>query len=72
MSSEDMDSLTFGAPRLVRNLMTPAAAKLPINEYDYDKVGCLPSTDILAPGRWQGRMEPQHGVCTVNLLQSWS
>ena len=41
MSSEDMDSLTFGATRLVRNLMAPAAAKLTINEYDYDKVGHL-------------------------------
>ena len=39
MSSEDMDSLTFGATRLVRNLMTPASAKISINEYDYAKVG---------------------------------
>ena len=38
MSSEDMDSLTFGAPKLIRNLMAPASAKLTINEYDYDKV----------------------------------
>ena len=38
MSSEDMDSITLGAPRLVRNLMAPANAKLPINEYDHDKV----------------------------------
>ena len=38
MSSEDMDSLTFGAPRLVRNLMAPSNAKLPINEYEHDKV----------------------------------
>ena len=37
MSSEDMDSLTFGATRLVRNLMTPASAKVAINEYDYAK-----------------------------------
>ena len=41
MSSEDMDSLTFGATRLVRNLMTPASAKIAINEYEYDKVGAL-------------------------------
>ena len=38
MSSEDMDSLTFGAPRVLRNLMTPASAKLPVQEYDYAKV----------------------------------
>ena len=43
MSSEDMDSLTFGATRLVRNLMAPAAAKLTINEYDYDKAGPPPT-----------------------------
>ena len=52
MSSEDMDSLTFGATRLVRNLMAPAAAKLTINEYDYDKVGHL-STLVYGYGsRW--------------------
>lgn len=33
-----MDSLTFGAPRVLRNLMTPASAKLPVQEYDYAKV----------------------------------
>ena len=38
MSSEDMDSITLGTPKLVRNLMAPANAKLPINEYDHDKV----------------------------------
>ena len=38
MSSEDMDSLTFGAPRVLRNLMTPASAKLPVLEYDHAKV----------------------------------
>lgn len=38
MSSEDMDSLTFATPRLLRNLMAPASAKLPVTEYEYDKV----------------------------------
>ena len=37
IASEDMDSLTFGATRMVRNLMAPASAKLPVLEYDYDK-----------------------------------
>ncbi|KAK9804920.1 hypothetical protein WJX72_012073 [[Myrmecia] bisecta] len=38
MASEDMDSLTFAAPRLTRNLMAPASQKLPVNEYEYAKV----------------------------------
>lgn len=41
MSSEDMDSLTFGAPRLIRNLMAAQAQKLPINDYEYDKVASI-------------------------------
>eukprot|EP00898_Chlorokybus_atmophyticus_P005932 jgi/Chlat1/633/Chrsp103S01045 len=32
--SEDMDSLTFGTPRLARQLLTPAAQKLPVLEFD--------------------------------------
>ena len=38
IATEDMDALTFATPRLVRNLCTPVAQKVPINEYDYDKV----------------------------------
>lgn len=38
VATEDMDSLTFGAPKLVRNLMTPASAKLPIHEYEHEKL----------------------------------
>ena len=36
-ASEDMDSLTFATPKLIRNLMKPATQTVPINEYDYDK-----------------------------------
>ena len=38
MASEDMDSLTFATPRLTRNLLSPASAKMPVTEYEYDKV----------------------------------
>lgn len=38
IATEDMDSLTFATPRLIRNLCTPVAQKVPINEYDYEKV----------------------------------
>jgi XPG I-region len=38
MASEDMDSLTFATPRLTRNLLSPASAKQPVTEYEYDKV----------------------------------
>jgi hypothetical protein len=41
MASEDMDSLTFGTPRLTRNLMKPANAKVAVNEYEYQKVRAL-------------------------------
>jgi flap endonuclease-1 len=34
-ASEDMDTLTFGTPRLARNLMKPASADAPILEFDY-------------------------------------
>ncbi|KAK9818555.1 hypothetical protein WJX74_006900 [Apatococcus lobatus] len=38
VATEDMDALTFGTPRLIRNLMAPASAKITVTEYDYDKV----------------------------------
>lgn len=33
-----MDALTFATPRLIRHLCAAQAAKLPIEEYDYEKV----------------------------------
>jgi flap endonuclease-1 len=38
IATEDMDALTFATPRLVRNLCAAASAKLPITEYEYEKV----------------------------------
>eukprot|EP01025_Chloroclados_australasicus_P050597 TRINITY_DN5838_c0_g1_i1.p1 TRINITY_DN5838_c0_g1~~TRINITY_DN5838_c0_g1_i1.p1 ORF type:complete len:414 (-),score=56.52 TRINITY_DN5838_c0_g1_i1:232-1326(-) len=35
VSTEDMDCLTFGAPRLIRNLMTPASQNKPPCEFIY-------------------------------------
>ncbi|KAJ1734235.1 Elongation of fatty acids protein 2 [Coemansia biformis] len=37
-ASQDMDTLLFGAPVLLRNLTTPAARKLPIEEIHLDEV----------------------------------
>ena len=37
-ASEDMDTLTFGAPRLVRKLWASEAAKIPVLEFHHDKV----------------------------------
>ena len=34
-ATEDMDTLTFGTPKLARNLMKPASADSPILEFDY-------------------------------------
>ena len=38
IATEDMDALTFATPRLIRNLCTPVQQKVPINEYEYEKV----------------------------------
>jgi flap endonuclease-1 len=37
-ASEDMDTLTFGAPRLVRKMWASEAAKMPVLEFSLDKV----------------------------------
>lgn len=37
VSSEDMDSLTFGAPKLLRNLLAPSSRKLSVLEFDLSK-----------------------------------
>ena len=46
IASEDMDSLTFATPKLIRNMMKPQSQNMPINEYDYDKVPFLLSTRL--------------------------
>lgn len=38
VASEDMDSLTFGAPRFLRHLMDPSSRKIPVMEFDVSKV----------------------------------
>ncbi|KAF3775855.1 Flap endonuclease 1 [Nymphaea thermarum] len=38
VASEDMDSLTFGAPRLLRHLMDPSSKKVPVMEIEITKV----------------------------------
>lgn len=39
IATEDMDSLTFGTPRLIRHLMAPVSQKVSVTEYDYSQVG---------------------------------
>ncbi|GJP42526.1 hypothetical protein CLOM_g2077 [Closterium sp. NIES-68] len=43
VASEDMDALTFGAPKFLRHLMEPAARKLPVMEFDVSKVRLVPT-----------------------------
>ncbi|XP_011092214.1 flap endonuclease 1 isoform X2 [Sesamum indicum] len=38
VASEDMDSLTFGAPRFLRHLMGPSSKKIPVLEFEVSKV----------------------------------
>ncbi|XP_012088805.1 flap endonuclease 1 [Jatropha curcas] len=38
VASEDMDSLTFGAPRFLRHLMDPSSRKIPVMEFEIKKI----------------------------------
>lgn len=38
VATEDMDALTFGTPKMIRNLMTPASQNKDIVEYELNKV----------------------------------
>ncbi|KAK6915743.1 XPG, N-terminal [Dillenia turbinata] len=38
VASEDMDSLTFGAPRFLRHLMDPSSRKVPVMEFEVAKI----------------------------------
>ncbi|XP_031403228.1 flap endonuclease 1 isoform X3 [Punica granatum] len=38
VASEDMDSLTFGAPRFLRHLMDPSSRKVPVMEFEVSKI----------------------------------
>ncbi|CAI0552063.1 unnamed protein product [Linum tenue] len=38
VASEDMDSLTFGAPRFLRHLMDPSSKKVPVMEFEIAKI----------------------------------
>ncbi|XP_021623482.1 flap endonuclease 1 isoform X2 [Manihot esculenta] len=38
VASEDMDSLTFGAPRFLRHLMDPSSRKIPVMEFEVSKI----------------------------------
>lgn len=37
-ATEDMDSLTFGSPIVIRHLTFSEARKVPVQEYNYSKV----------------------------------
>ncbi|KAK3441422.1 hypothetical protein EUGRSUZ_B01835 [Eucalyptus grandis] len=37
VASEDMDSLTFGAPKFLRHLMDPSSRKVPVMEFEISK-----------------------------------
>lgn len=39
ISTEDMDSLTFGTPKLIRHLMAPVSQKQNAMEFDHAQVG---------------------------------
>ena len=47
MASEDMDSLTFGAPRFLRHLMDPSSRKIPVMEFEVAKVLMNSNSDTI-------------------------
>ncbi|KAK8457326.1 hypothetical protein SEVIR_3G167500v4 [Setaria viridis] len=47
VASEDMDSLTFGAPRFLRHLMDPSSKKIPVMEFDVAKVCIVVISSII-------------------------
>jgi len=55
ISTEDMDSLTFGTPKLIRHLMAPVSQGVNPREFDYQTVG--------AGGRAPGGMVLLNGGC---------
>ncbi|BDA49648.1 Flap endonuclease 1 [Coccomyxa sp. Obi] len=77
IASEDMDSLTFATPKLIRNLMKPQTQNVPINEYDYDKVlaGLNLTSDqfidlcILCGCDYCGTIKGIGGVTALKLIQ---
>ncbi|XP_056165147.1 flap endonuclease 1-like [Syzygium oleosum] len=38
VASEDMDSLTFGAPRFLRHFMDPSSRKVPVMEFEISRI----------------------------------
>ncbi|GJV95222.1 flap endonuclease 1 isoform X2 [Tanacetum coccineum] len=48
VGSEDMDSLTFGAPKFLYHLMDPSSRKIPVMEFDVSKVLGLSLVMIIA------------------------
>ncbi|KAL3749874.1 hypothetical protein ACJRO7_010923 [Eucalyptus globulus] len=38
VASEDMDFLTFGAPKFLRHLMDPSSRKVPVMEFEISKI----------------------------------
>jgi hypothetical protein len=60
ISTEDMDSLTFGTPRLIRHLMAPVSQKQNAMEFDHALVCMLGSLTLLP---MQGRLGLAAAAC---------
>ena len=58
IATEDMDALTFGTPRLIRHLMSPASTKQPVMEFEYDKVCvyCAGMADGVCDAPWSSML----------------
>ena len=82
-ASEDMDSITFGTPVLLRHLTFSEARKMPIHEYHYAKVveglgmtqyqvrACVCRQE--GGGMWRARWRPRDPLRTMRRAhrQAW-
>ena len=54
VATEDMDALTFGTPRLLRNLMASQSQNLNVSEFDLSKALEVRGGWGWERGRWKG------------------
>ena len=69
ISTEDMDSLTFACPRLIRHLMAPVSQKQPVMEYDYDKARVCALGTLgrqAGAGSWRRTLRTCRAACPLH------
>lgn len=68
IATEDMDALTFGTPRLIRHLMSPASTKQPVMEFEYDKARHERSSSLMERF-WRHLSVLENPCCPFQVLE---